>query len=709
VENPKLYPSPVVTRWNTWFNAVKYINENFANLILKQFEFVASKCDNFKFVLLKFENQDFNTTNVYSVIFDLCFWLESQLEIYQNSETFQHDFGKKLFSDAKSKLGKYFLDGAQPATKLFKKARVFDPLQNYLSRKLDDFSFPEFIKSQIKDEWLLYLEISSELNKQSLDNLKLEKWPLRKRIKFLNKFSGENQKTDQDSDSLCENNFLFQILSSWSTTISSFFFAGNILETYLFGSRIFFNTLSVCIGYILAILFQPYLYELKKHINSPYEYLETRYHHGNILRWLCTCTGGVFNFAFLTLHLWGSAIILSILIPMPLWLSSVLIGFLSMVMGSFNGFKQFLCVNFLQVIFVLVTLIIAISLDLLLNDHGTAPVLLEIAGNYSRLKIIETKFDFRTKYTIWNQVFSSPISWCAFHCLLPSNFKKLRSASTSLKSKILIASNAPLVILINFLLVFSGVMTFVHFYGCDPLLIMRFDDKNQIAPFWLMQALETHAPFLTGITFSSFILSSIYQHSNGIANLRNSIYDELIKPVFTFDQVMVERVKLSTFFLLNIMSIVCAMLFTYARNSLLSLFFLFNHSLNPPIFGVMLLSILNTKANFFGAATTFIISLIASIWLAIARIYYINYSRPEFEPNTSLCENSTFTRMNLNNDFEENEIFSYYSVSSLWYPLLSSSFIIIFGSILSFLYEFVKIKYYNYVNKPKLNYVVFNF
>ncbi|CAF0953922.1 unnamed protein product [Brachionus calyciflorus] len=132
--------------------------------IKDQFEFVASKCDKFKFALLKFENRDFTATNVYSVIFDLYFWLDGQLAIYQESENFEHYFGRKLFSDAQSKLKKYLFDGAQPATELFKNARVFDPLQViYLSRNLDDYSFPEQIKSKLKDEWHLYLEISSEL------------------------------------------------------------------------------------------------------------------------------------------------------------------------------------------------------------------------------------------------------------------------------------------------------------------------------------------------------------------------------------------------------------------------------------------------------------------------------------------------------------------------------------------------------------------
>ncbi|CAF1008753.1 unnamed protein product [Brachionus calyciflorus] len=40
---------------------------------------------------------------------------------------------------------------------LFKNARIFDPRQaRFLSKNLNDYSFPESIKTTLKDEWKLY-------------------------------------------------------------------------------------------------------------------------------------------------------------------------------------------------------------------------------------------------------------------------------------------------------------------------------------------------------------------------------------------------------------------------------------------------------------------------------------------------------------------------------------------------------------------------
>ncbi|CAF0739242.1 unnamed protein product [Brachionus calyciflorus] len=543
--------------------------------------------------------------------------------------------------------------------------------------------------------------------------------PARNNLKFLAKLSISSstsstsslspldQKSTTTTKDNNEENFLKQILISWSSVNTSFMFAGSILETYLFGARIIFNTLSVCLGYLLAlVLFQSFFYKLDKSINSPYEYIEQRYpgKYGKILRNLCTMVSCIFSFSFLTLHLWGSAITLSILLPIHLSLSTFLVGLISLLMTFLtHNKKQFFFVHIIQFLIILLALLMAILIDLFENEHGKPAELIDIAREYGRLKIIETTFDLTTKYTIWNQVFSSPISWCAFHCLVPSNFKKIRSTSTNLKSKILLMSNIPLIIIINCLLVFAGIMSFVHFYGCDPILIKKFDDKNQIGPYWLMQSLSKKIPSLTGLAFASYILISLNQHSMGLSALKTTILSDLCRDFKQNKRISSEKVNFILNFLLSILSLSGAMLLTYARNSLLSLFYLFSNTFNPPLFGLMLLSIYNPMANCFGALISFCLSLFASVWLLVGRIYFLHDHSPEFEPNTFLCENSTLPIDNYS--FSNvttltstvHPAFSLYNISSLWYPLFSVLFIFLFGSLLSLIYSLIKSKIKAYI------------
>lgn len=117
------------------------------------------------------------SNDVYEIVFDLFFWLAGQLDIYKNGINYEEKLAVKLFKDAHLKLKKYLIDGAQPAIEFFKNARVFDPFQVvYMFQDLEQHSFSESIKSKLKDEWKLYLEISSELVEQKADNFDLKKW-----------------------------------------------------------------------------------------------------------------------------------------------------------------------------------------------------------------------------------------------------------------------------------------------------------------------------------------------------------------------------------------------------------------------------------------------------------------------------------------------------------------------------------------------------
>lgn len=141
ISNPVSYPSPVVTRWNSWFKAVKYIAEHFD--IIKKFiehevvrdnsaavkklddlftidnikdivTIVADKCDKFKFVLLKFEEDSLSTCEVFNIVNDLYFWLIGQIESFENQIGETNARIALLFKSARDKLRKYLFEGSQP-------------------------------------------------------------------------------------------------------------------------------------------------------------------------------------------------------------------------------------------------------------------------------------------------------------------------------------------------------------------------------------------------------------------------------------------------------------------------------------------------------------------------------------------------------------------------------------------------------------------
>ena len=75
-----------------------------------------------------------------------------------------------------------------------------------------------------------------------------------------------------------------------------------------------------------------------------------------------------------------------------------------------------------------------------------------------------------------------------------------------------------------------------------------------------------------------------------------------------------------------------SILFQYAKNTILSLFFVFSNSLNSPILGLFLLSVLNCKANYVGAILAFIINVGINIWLALGSLVFSNLKSQEYSP-----------------------------------------------------------------------------
>ena len=107
----------------------------------------------------------------------------------KNDETFDLEFTPKLFTAAKAKK-KNIIDEAQPAMELFKNARIFDPRQaRFLSKNLNGYSFPESIKTTLKDEWILYHDICADLPIDSSDEFDIKKWWLLQKSRFPNFFS----------------------------------------------------------------------------------------------------------------------------------------------------------------------------------------------------------------------------------------------------------------------------------------------------------------------------------------------------------------------------------------------------------------------------------------------------------------------------------------------------------------------------------------
>ncbi len=88
-------------------------------------------------------------------------------------------------------------------------------------------------------------------------------------------------------------------------------------------------------------------------------------------------------------------------------------------------------------------------------------------------------------------------------------------------------------VLINSVLLIAGSMVvFLYFLGCDPFSSDKIANKNQTGTFWIFLIFDEYAPTFTGILFSSIVCYSVVQHSNGMSLCANTIYCEILNPIF---------------------------------------------------------------------------------------------------------------------------------------------------------------------------------
>lgn len=530
---------------------------------------------------------------------------------------------------------------------------------------------------------------------------------------------------------------------------SSFLIVGGLSESYLYGVRMVGNIISVLLGHFYSFMvIHPFLYSLESSFKTPYDYLQKRYNETKYVKIVCLIVAMFYYFAFMSLFLWGCAAVLNVLIPeINLSLANALLGVYSISGTLIGGYIQSTKINVFQFFVVFIGIIVSIKLTIL--KHATSiDDIWRIAQANKRTDFFDTNIDLTTRYTILNQCLSLPMPWCSKLGIFLPNYMRYRSITNKAKAKILFLSNIPIMIIVNFILIISGgIFCFIYFYGCDPHKTSKVVNKNQIGVYWIHMVLSQHIPSFSGIVFSCIIYYALIQHSISMAIISKTIYDEVIDP-FILDRFKVRtvfRTKIRALLavLISCASIAFSNLFQYAKNTMLSLFFVFNNSTNSPILGLFLVSMFNPYANAPGVTASFLLNVCLNYWMALGAVAFSKTRNQEFEHHTLYCDENlarqkfnlslihltthtstlnshhftthhvtthhktTHTIIMLNTTksalFESNTtpvdhgyypkdpvLFFMYSVAPIWWCLFSVLFNFVFGSLFSLIYSLVR-------------------
>ena len=512
--------------------------------------------------------------------------------------------------------------------------------------------------------------------------------------------------------------FIKTLINYAVTFNSAFLIVGSLSEAYLYGVRMVGNIISVLLGYVYAFtVVQPFMYSLEQDIKTPYQYFSKRYRSSKFVKVITTIAGMLFYFSFLTLYLWGCAVLLSTLIPhAPLWSSSVIIGAFSVLGSTMGGFTQSTKTNLFQFLILISGLVCCIYFTIVKHSQLSFKQMWALAERNERTVFWDLHVDTSTRYTILNQVTSLSMPWTAIHSLLLPNFMRYRAIKNApTKSRFLMISNFPFMIIVNLLiLVPGGILMYIYFFGCNPLYSRKIVNKNQLGTYWAYLVLSEHLPGFCGIFFASIITYSVVQHSLGISLLANTIYNEVLVPVLcpnvTFTHYVKNKIVLGLTLFFGALSILYSISFAYVKNTMISLFFLFNNSINSPILGLYFLSAFNPYANAVGAMLGFISNYGINFFMGLGALLFSRLKSQEFPPDTFLCEHNYHKNMSSLNVYDisnplhhhlnsthtsdlypkDPTLAFFYSVAPIWYCIFSVLYTFTSGSLFSLAYSYVK-------------------
>ena len=485
------------------------------------------------------------------------------------------------------------------------------------------------------------------------------------------------------------------LINSYSSFNSVITYVGFVAEAYYYGARLIMNVVAAGIGYIISLfLLQSLFYDLR--VKSPYEYLEKRYANRIICRLVSAFVGIIFHISYSTLFLYGNATILSTIFPeCELKLSLTIIGCISAIFALFGGFCQTVVINFFQLILFLFGISAALSIAIELPGDKLS-YYWELAKKNNRLNFVVTTGDFRTRYTIWNQLFSLPIPWCAFHAILVPNFTRYKQIKTKSCSNIFFISHLPIMFIINSIAVFIGIFCYITFYDCDPYLSKVFSNKNQLASYFLIKVLDEKFPSLAGLFLASLFVCGIMQYTFGISLSGQIFLNDIFRPIITkktkqkFDEIVMNIIKSTLVLGITALTIFFSFALQNMDRTIANFFFIFNISINSPVAALFFLSIFNPYANHVGALSSFLINISINLWFLIGALTS-TLKGQAFTQSTNGCNSTDFVISNKNVTYSpENEVlFYFYSLSPIWYSLFSLLFVMIFGSLISLIYSLI--------------------
>ncbi|KAH8298538.1 hypothetical protein KR044_009942 [Drosophila immigrans] len=486
------------------------------------------------------------------------------------------------------------------------------------------------------------------------------------------RYTGGKQKTTQEylmaNQSMTTFPVSFSLMASFMSAIT---LMGVSNEAYQFGTLFGVINISYVLSTpIAAYIFLPVFYRMRT--TSVYEYLERRFGHATRLAASIAFT--LQMVLYMGIALYAPALALEAVTGIPKGTAILVLGLVCTFYSTLGGLKAVLITDVFQsfLMFAAIFAVIGVSA---IKAGGLGPIW-EVARERGRLEFFEFSTDPTVRHTWWTLIIGGMVTYLSLYGVNQTQVQRLLSVHNLKSSQSALWWNLPILGLLSFSTIFSGLAIFYYYRDCDPMEDGRIKSRDQLMPLFAVDTMGQY-PGLCGLFVSGIFSASLSTISSAVTSLSAVTLEDYVKPLYRviFGRTLIEsKSTLPTKIIACIFGLLCIAL-AFGAGSLggvlqasLTIFGV----VGGPLLGIFTLGVCTVRTNQRGVLLGFFLGLCFSFW--------IGFGGPKPAPvplpfSTTGCELKNVTEVAMAKalhatSIEEPHYFWLYRLSYLWYCVL---------------------------------------
>ncbi|XP_067217370.1 sodium-coupled monocarboxylate transporter 1-like [Linepithema humile] len=460
---------------------------------------------------------------------------------------------------------------------------------------------------------------------------------------------------------------------------------GNPAEMYEQGTQFWMT----CLSFILVVPITSRLYLpvfMKLRLTSSYEYLHLRFNRN--CRLLASGLYMLQMVLYTSVAVYAPALALSRVTGLNTYIAVTLVYVVCIFYASQGGMKAVIMTDTFQAAVLLGSLFLILGYGL--SWAGGIALVWEENVKSERIEFLNMNPSPTVRHSFWSVVIGGTFYWATMFCSNQASVQKYLSVERISQVRIALwVSSFGMIIIysINFL---TGMVLYRAYKDCDPLTAGYISDQDQILPLYVMN-------FMGGLHgVPGFFVAGIFAASLGtVASALNSLAaitcEDILRGLFQMELSAKKGANYARWISIFFGVLSFALVFVVERlGSVLQVALSFNGMVGGVTLGLFSLGMFVPWANAKGAMVGAITSLIVVLWIGLgAQVAAVNGqihldSKPISIANCP-CINETTIILNQTEHSSDNEVWSIYKTSYLWYSAIGCVLTMLVGLTVSFI------------------------